>query len=128
VTDSFNLRLNIPDKQPFEGKAIQKQKQLIWDLGCRDEEMIANLGKKQASSVINQLSKAQNRFRQEKGGRTAFLFGFVMTGTGLGMVYLGGEDYSGFGGALGTVGLLILLYGLGKWLVYNFLAPKQASE
>lgn len=128
MTDSFNLRLNIPDKQPFEGKATQKQKQLIWDLGYRDEEIISNLGKKQASSVISQLSKAQNRFRQKKGGRAVFLFGFVMTVTGVGMVRLGGEEYSGLGGALGSIGLLILLYGLVKWFVYYFLAPKQASE
>jgi hypothetical protein len=51
-----------------------------------------------------------------------------MTVMGVGMVRLEGEDYSGLGGALGSIGLLILLYGLVKWLVYYFLAPKQASE
>jgi len=49
------VNLNVPERQPFEGNATQRQKQKIWDLGFRDEELIKSLGKRQASSVIDQL-------------------------------------------------------------------------
>ncbi len=57
----FEISLDLPDKEPFEGKATQKQKQFIWDLGYQDEEAIAALGKKQASAVIDQLKKVKSR-------------------------------------------------------------------
>lgn len=47
----------IPDREPYEGKATQKQKQLIWELGYRDQAVIDVLGKKQASSLIDELKK-----------------------------------------------------------------------
>lgn len=58
-------RLAIPDKEPYEGKATQKQKQRIWELGFRDQGVIDSLGKKQASAVIDQLCGAyQNAGRK----------------------------------------------------------------
>ena len=51
--------IDIPEKEPFEGKATQKQKQKIWELGYKDEAVIAALGKKQASFLIDQLIGAQ---------------------------------------------------------------------
>ena len=58
---SYSVELDIPDKLPYEGKATQKQKQYIWDLGFQDEEVIDELGKKQASAIIDQLKRGQER-------------------------------------------------------------------
>ena len=44
-----------PAKQPYEGKATQKQKQRIWELGFRNRDVIDDLGKKQAGILIDQL-------------------------------------------------------------------------
>lgn len=48
----------IPERQPFEGKATQKQKQKLWDLGVRDIEAIDQLGKRQAGAAIDQIMGA----------------------------------------------------------------------
>jgi hypothetical protein len=129
MTDSFKLKLHIPDKQPFEGKATQKQKQYIWDLGYRDEDIIAGLGKKQASAVIDQLSRSQRYLWQKKRGRTVQIVGAAMLAAGSGFIWIGkSEGYTGLGVALVIMGVLTALYGLVKWLFYYFLAPKPAGE
>lgn len=45
----------IPPRAPYEGKATQKQKHLLWQLDFKDKTVIDNLGKSQASSLINQI-------------------------------------------------------------------------
>ena len=62
------ISVTIPDKEPFEGKATQKQKQYIWDLGYQDEEAISDLGKKQASAIIEQLKTAHEHSDQATDG------------------------------------------------------------
>jgi hypothetical protein len=54
-TDPSEFRFTLPEKQPFEGKATQKQKHRIWQLGLRDEELIRSLGKQQAACLIDAL-------------------------------------------------------------------------
>lgn len=56
----------IPPKEPYEGKATQKQKQRLWELGFREKKVIDSLGKKQASSVIDQLYKSIHKERSEQ--------------------------------------------------------------
>lgn len=73
------VSVTIPDKEPFEGKATQKQKQYLWDLGYQDEETIAELGKKQASAIIDQLKRAHERTDKMTGGIvTIVLSGIVL--------------------------------------------------
>lgn len=55
--NEIQFLINIPDKEPFEGKATMKQKKLLWDIGYKDQEVIKNLGKQQASSIITQMQK-----------------------------------------------------------------------
>lgn len=56
ATKQITAALNLPEKEPYEGKATQKQKQKIWSLGYQDTAVIDGLGKKQASAVIDQLN------------------------------------------------------------------------
>lgn len=51
----MNEEIDIPEKQPYEGKATQKQKQKVWELGFAEQEVINELGKSQASALIDQL-------------------------------------------------------------------------
>lgn len=51
----MNEEIDIPEKQPYEGKATQKQKQKVWELGFAEQEVIDDLGKAQASALIDQL-------------------------------------------------------------------------
>jgi hypothetical protein len=53
--------IRVSEKQPYEGKATQKQKQLIWELGFDDQDIIDELGKKQASELIDQLVVIQTQ-------------------------------------------------------------------
>jgi hypothetical protein len=53
--DNIEVKLTIPDKEPYEGKATMKQKKRIWDLGYKDQKIINDLGKQQASSIITQI-------------------------------------------------------------------------
>jgi len=64
----ISVELQIPDKEPYEGKATLKQKQRIWELGYRDQSVIDNLGKRQASAVIDQLCRV---YRKEIGRRSS---------------------------------------------------------
>jgi hypothetical protein len=74
MTDSFKLKLHIPDKQPFEGNATQKQKQYIWDLGYRDEEVIAGSARnKQALSLTNYLDHNATYGRRNAVARSRLL-------------------------------------------------------
>ncbi len=79
----------LPEKQPYEGKATQRQKQRIWELGVRDQQLIDGLGKKQASVLIDQLyGFYKNEVRIRSGKRwsmvgvisliTAFISLFVV--------------------------------------------------
>ena len=73
------VSVTIPDKEPFEGKATQKQKQYLWDLGYQDEETIAEIGKKQASAIIDQLKRAHERTdKMSDGIVTIALSGIVL--------------------------------------------------
>ncbi len=66
------VTIDVPPKEPFEGKATQKQKQLIWELGVRDEAAIAGLGKKQASIVIQQLKAAHHQVASGRSAKSLF--------------------------------------------------------
>lgn len=61
--DVFQTNVNIPDKQPYEGKATQKQKQKLWELGFRDKEIIDDLGKSQASDLIDQVIMLHDKYQ-----------------------------------------------------------------
>ncbi len=50
----------LPARQPYEGKATLKQKDLIWSLGFKDQAVIDSLGKWQASALIDQIKAQQN--------------------------------------------------------------------
>jgi hypothetical protein len=54
------FEVSLPTRQPYEGKATLKQKDLIWSLGFRDQAVIDSLGKWQASALIDQM-KAQRK-------------------------------------------------------------------
>ena len=47
--------VKIPARQPYEGKATQKQKDLLWRIGVKDTALLDSLGKWQASAVIDQM-------------------------------------------------------------------------
>jgi len=51
--------VSLPARQPYEGKATLKQKDLIWSLGIKDQAVIDSLGKWQASALIDQIKLQQ---------------------------------------------------------------------
>ena len=55
--ENIEIKLTIPDKEPYEGKATMRQKKRIWQLGYKDQEIINTLGKQQASSIITQIQE-----------------------------------------------------------------------
>lgn len=57
----------IPPREPYEGKATLRQKQKLWDLGYREQDVIDQLGKRQASTLIDfQLKQLEGKkIRQE---------------------------------------------------------------
>jgi hypothetical protein len=56
----------IPERGPYEGNATQKQKQLLWDLGCQERTLIDGLGKRQASALITQLKAHHGRAKSKR--------------------------------------------------------------
>jgi hypothetical protein len=78
---AINVNLDIPDKQPFEGEATQKQKQRLWELGWRDEAMIASLGKKQAGALLDQLMGVwKKEAKLQESVRAAWTFIYLVLG------------------------------------------------
>ncbi|GAA6173126.1 hypothetical protein NBRC116592_27960 [Colwellia sp. KU-HH00111] len=61
--DIFQTNVNIPEKQPYEGNATQKQKQKLWELGFREQNIIDDLGKAQASNLIDQVIILQEKYQ-----------------------------------------------------------------
>ncbi|NQY89538.1 MAG: hypothetical protein HRT51_17695 [Colwellia sp.] len=57
----MNKEIDIPEQHIYEGKATQKQKKLIYDLGFDEQETIDSLGKVQASELIDQLIFIQTK-------------------------------------------------------------------
>jgi hypothetical protein len=53
------VSVQIPPRQPYEGKATLKQKDLLWQMGFKDQDVLDSLGKWQASSLIDQLKAAK---------------------------------------------------------------------
>lgn len=115
-------KLDIPEKQPYEGKATQKQKQKIWELGCSDEKIIDELGKQQASWLIDNLIEAQRKrgalnenFQQIKIWGITFVVSVV--------VYAGGSswvnDDSPYKGLLSLV-FIVSLISFFKTVKYGF--------
>ena len=66
------VTVTIPEKHPYEGKASLKQKRLLWDYGFRDQAILDNLGKVQASAMITQI-KATFQARVKRRNRIVFL-------------------------------------------------------
>lgn len=56
---SYNIKL--PDRRPYEPSATLKQKDFLWALGARDQAILDSLGKWQASAMIEQIQKQQNK-------------------------------------------------------------------
>ena len=67
--------VSLPEKEPYEGKATQKQKQRIWELGYRDQSVIDTLGKKQAGILIDQLYGFYRGVHGLRTGRKLMGFG-----------------------------------------------------
>lgn len=110
----------VPPKEPFEGGATQKQKQFIWELGFKDEEAIKELGKKQASIVIDQLRSTHLKSASGQRARKQFLwagiFLFLMIPSCGVFLMKSGADaygeydkYGGFGILCFIVGMVLLL-------------------
>ncbi|MDP3070964.1 MAG: hypothetical protein Q8N18_11790 [Opitutaceae bacterium] len=71
--------VSLPARQPYEGKATLKQKDLIWSLGFKDQAVIDSLGKWQASALIDQM-KSQ---RKPGSGPALILLIFIVIAVAL---------------------------------------------
>jgi DNA-directed RNA polymerase subunit RPC12/RpoP len=71
---NIELTFRIPEKEPYEGKATQKQKQKLWNLGFKDQNVIDNLGKKQASAMIDQMYDAIKWEYSKRTAKAWFIF------------------------------------------------------
>ena len=56
----WTIDARIPARQPYEGRATLKQKDLLWSLGFKDQAILDSLGKWQASALIDQIKTKQN--------------------------------------------------------------------
>jgi hypothetical protein len=72
------VAINIPDRKPYEGKASRKQKSFIWEMGYRDTNVIDNLGKVQASAVIEQLLSHHKDRNATFAQKRAVFFGSII--------------------------------------------------
>ncbi len=115
--NEIQFLINIPDKEPFEGKATMKQKKLLWDMGYKDQEVIKNLGKQQASSVITQMKKTYGHEIKKRSAKKmmkwAVAFLILSLCAKIGGFSLVALLLSLLGGPLLAVSGLRLL--LGKW-------------
>lgn len=68
-SDQTVFEVALPARQPYEGKATLKQKDLIWSLGFKDRAVIDSLGKWQASALIDQM-----KARRKLGSSSVFIF------------------------------------------------------
>lgn len=76
--DIFIFKYDLPEREPYEGKATMKQKQYLWDMGFREQNVIDELGKKQASYLIDHLLKHHRAVRSYiSTGRFFFFCVFV---------------------------------------------------
>lgn len=88
-TDPELFQFKLPDREPFEGKATQKQKHRIWQLGIKDEVLISGLGKQQASALIDALYKHYGKLREEKEPKANWVALVLILTLGVLIVYGG---------------------------------------
>lgn len=75
----IELTVNIPERDPYEGNATMKQKNYLWQLGYRDQNVIDRLGKNQAGFVIDAILKTQrNATGLERKAKSGQKFGVGM--------------------------------------------------
>lgn len=118
-------RFDIPEKEPYEGKATQKQKQKLWELGIQDRDIIDNLGKKQASYLIGRsLQTHRDRGNSQSSSRMV-VFGFVILAAAvLFLFHIRGSNQDGDGTMLLAImglllGPLLIVWGGIKSLYYK---------
>lgn len=68
------LTYRLPEKEPYEGRATQKQKQKLWDIGFKDQNIIDNLGKRQASALIDQVLAFYAQERDKRKFKNFLIF------------------------------------------------------
>lgn len=74
--------MSIPGRQPYEPNATMKQKDYLWGLGVRDQAILENLGKWQASAVIDQIKQEQGK-KQNSSMAAALLVVIILVILGL---------------------------------------------
>ena len=82
----LDVTIKVPDREPYEGKATQKQKSWLWHNGV-DTKDIDNLGKKQASAVIQQLERKREVERKIRANRNSQK-GLLIAAIIIGIIYL----------------------------------------
>jgi hypothetical protein len=73
--EQFEIRLD--ERQPYEPKATMKQKDLLWSLGIKDQQILEALGKWQASAMIDQI-KRQKQLQGNKGCALIMTAAFIL--------------------------------------------------
>jgi hypothetical protein len=122
----INITITVPDKLPFEGRATQKQKQMIWDLGFHNQEIIAELGKKQASEVITQLKLAHGRgMKINEGFKGAIRPGIIIVVCALVIAQTQNKFIEACAYAIGIVALIKAFLSLIKALWHRSMLSRQ---
>ncbi len=77
----MEIELEIPEKNPYELNATKSQKNKLWNIGCKDQELLDSLGRDQAEKLINDIyekhSKAE-KLKQAKIKVAACLIAFAL--------------------------------------------------
>lgn len=121
----FEAQYQIPEKEPYEGKATQKQKQKLWELGIRDREVIDDLGKKQASYLIGKALQTHTDLSKSHSSRNLVILGFlILTASVVAVFYSEGANYDESGIMLLIImgfllGPLMIIWGGIKSLYYK---------
>ena len=69
------MQPTIPPREPYEAEASLDQKNLIWKFGFREQATLDQLGKNQATAIIEQFAAAGRREMNRRKARTLWRLG-----------------------------------------------------
>ena len=74
----MEVKISVPDRQPYELNATKAQKNKIWKCGYKDQEFLDSLGRDQANLILEEISKAYAKNIKRLNARNGLIFSFIV--------------------------------------------------
>lgn len=79
----MEIQFDVPPRQPYEPNATKHQKNRIWKLGYKNQEVMDNLGRDQAEFIIRKIHTEYERLNKVNSARRALILSAICLAIGV---------------------------------------------